>query len=371
MQSRRQFIKKSALSLGSLISISHALSNANAKHKLLMPEESERHHRTWMAFVANDYIWSQAQIPAVKANLVAIAQTIAKYEPVSMLVNPEDYHQAQQLFGDITAQPFPIELIEFAIDDLWLRDTGPTFVRDSVALLSAIDFNFNGWGNKQRHNLDRQVAKFIAKQSNAALISTNLVLEGGCFEVDGQGTAILTESCVINDNRNPLVDKQQIEQQLKHLLGLSKIIWLKGIKGRDITDAHTDFYARFTSPGEVMVNRDNYIDAYDYQITRNNIATLHNSTDAQGRKLKLLIVDTPATINEKFGSTDFAAGYLGYYLCNGAVILQQFGDKFADENARKILQKAFPNRVIEQLVIDGIASGGGSIHCATQQQIKI
>ena len=120
-----------------------------------------------------------------------------------------------------------------------------------------------------------------------------------------------------------------------------------------------------------MVSRDNYRESYDYEITRENIQILQNSTDPHGRNLDLVIIDTPDIIDERFGADDFAAGYIGYYVCNGAVIAQKFGDKAADNNARRILEKAFPDRVIEQIAIDGIASGGGSIHCATQQEIKL
>lgn len=271
----------------------------------------------------------------------------------------------------MVSRPFPIELIEFEVNDLWLRDTGPTFVTKGDGEKIAIDFNFNGWGNKQEHSLDKHVAKFIAKQSRAILEKTNLVLEGGCFEVDGYGTAILTKSCVLNKNRNPHLNQHQVEQELKALLGLKKIIWLEGIKGKDITGGHTDFYARFTRPGKVIVSRDNDRTSHDYKVTRQNISILQKSDDATGNKLKLLILDTPEIINEQFGVSDFAAGYIGYYVCNGAVISQKFGDKLADERAKRILQQSFPERIVEQIAIDGIASGGGSIHCATQQEIKV
>ena len=115
-----------------------------------MPEEGEKHARTWMAFVANDTIWSRRQVPEVKRNLASIAKTIAKYEPVSMLVAPADYDEAVSLLGGIDAHPYPIDLIEFPIDDLWLRDTGPTFVKRRSGELVGINFNFNGWGRKQR-----------------------------------------------------------------------------------------------------------------------------------------------------------------------------------------------------------------------------
>jgi len=333
-----------------------------------MKEESESHKRTWMTFVANDYIWSKKQINHVKRDLAKLARTIAKYEPVSILVNEHDLSHAQELFGDLNAYNYPIELISFDIDDLWIRDTGPTFVTNNKGVKSAINFNFNGWGEKQEHTLDSKVAEFITNHAKAKVINSKLVLEGGSFEIDGAGTAILTESSVLNDNRNPHISKDEFEEELKLLLGLKKIIWLKGIKNKDITDAHVDFYARFTKVGTVLVSRENYKDTYDYEITRENIKVLQNATDAAGNKLEVIILDNPETFNESYGLDDFAAGYIGYYLCNDAVILQKFGDTYADENAYNIIQQQFPNRTVEQISVDGIASGGGSIHCATQQE---
>lgn len=378
MITRRHFIKTTSSVMGSQLLASQVFANSlrgsdtgHTMASLFMPEEAEPHQRTWMAFVANDYIWYKRQIQEVKRNLALIAKTVAKYEPVALLVSPKDHPEAVSLLDGLDSHNFPVELIPFEVDDLWLRDTGPTFVKNQKGDKVAIDFNFNGWGNKQQHNRDAKVARFIAKQSGAVLKKTKLVLEGGCFEVDGHGTAILTKSCVLNKNRNPHLTQQEVETELKSLLGLRKIIWLEGIKGKDITDGHTDFYARFIKKGQVAVSRDNYRKSYDYQVTRQNIETLRNSADADGNQLELVIIDTPDRINERYGVSDFAAGYIGYYACNGAIIAQKFGDNKADKLAKDTLQKAFPDSVIEQIAIDGIASGGGSIHCATQQEIRV
>ncbi|MEM6451469.1 MAG: agmatine deiminase family protein [Cyanobacteria bacterium P01_D01_bin.105] len=340
-------------------------------NSFVMPEESDRHKRTWMSFVANDNIWSRRQIPAVKRDLALIATTIAKYEPVSMLVGPDDYREAVSLLGGLDAHTHPIELLPFATDDLWLRDTGPTFVRGRDGQKYGINFNFNGWGNKQEHTLDAQVADFITERANAIIQTTPLVLEGGCFEIDGYGTAILTKSSVLNDNRNPGMSQADVEEALKALLGLRKIIWLEGIRGRDITDGHIDFYGRFSKKGEVIASRDNDPGSFDYAVTRENIEVLKAATDADNNPLNVIVMDVPDSINEAYGVSDFAAGYVGYYVCNDAIIMQKFGDSAADDNARALLTTAFPNRTIEQISIDGIASGGGSIHCATQQEPKI
>jgi len=249
-----------------------------------------------------------------------------------------------------------------------MRDTGPSFVINENGEKAAVNFNFNGWGEDQVFELDAKVADFVAKTSGVDSLRSELILEGGCFELDGQGTAIMTESCILNDNRNPGKSKVVVEEELKRLLGLEKIIWLKGIKGKDITDGHTDFYARFAKPGVVVVSRDMDKSSFDYQITRDNIEILSQATDADDKPFELVILDTPWDITEAFGTKDFAAGYVGYYVCNNAVIMQKFGDKNADEAARDKLLKVFPNHKIEQIAIDGIASGGGSIHCATQQE---
>jgi len=185
-----------------------------------------------------------------------------------MLVSPDDYDEAISLLGGLDAHNHPVELTEFATDDLWLRDTGPTFVRGNDGKKYGVDFNFNGWGGKQEHTQDAKVADFITNKSGAVPKSTDLTLEGGCFEVDGHGTAIITKSCVLNDNRNPDMSQSEVGEELKALLGLRKIIWLEGVRGRDITDGHTDFYARFSKKGEVLVSRDNYQESYDYEVTR-------------------------------------------------------------------------------------------------------
>ncbi len=336
-----------------------------------MPDEGEPHARTWVCFIADAEIWSKKQVPRVQRDLVLIAKTIAKYEPVSVLVRKQDLETARELLGDDEPSRFPIELVPCELNDLWIRDTGPTFVVGEGKRIAAVDFNFNGWGGKQDCERDAGVAKFVALQSGATHLPSKLTLEGGCFEVDGLGTAIMTESCILNDNRNEGVSKQEAEKELKRLLGLKKIIWLKGAKGQDITDGHTDFYARFARPGVVVVNRDSDLESPDYEVTRENIRLLKSAKDARGESLKLIILDTPWDFESKFALDDFAAGYVGYYLCNGALIMQEFGDRAADQTARRKLKELFPDRKIEVLRLDGIASGGGSIHCSTQQEPKV
>lgn len=329
-----------------------------------MPDEGEAHLRTWMAFGASQKVWGKKLLPEVQRNLASIALAIARFEPVTMLVRPADMATAQRLMGS------KVDLVACPLDDLWMRDMGPVFVNTAAGGRAAVDFNFNGWGEKQDFAADAKVAAFVAQRAGVPRLQTELVLEGGGIEVDGQGTAIITESCVLNDNRNPGVSKGECEQELKRLLGLEKIIWLPGIKGKDITDGHTDFYARFARPGVVVAGHDPDPQSFDHAVTKRHLALLRAATDAQGRKLALVVLEAPAQSRPRFASDDFAAGYINFYVCNGAVIAPEFGDPKADAAAKRELQSVFPGREIVQLNIDGIAAGGGGIHCTTQQEPK-
>lgn len=327
-----------------------------------MPEEGEPHLCTWMAFGASQRIWGRKLLPEVRRNLAGIANTIAEFEPVKLLVRPQEKELARKLVGK------SISLVECPLDDLWVRDTGPVFVCNAKGEKAGVDFNFNGWGSKQAHKHDAKVAQAIIEASGVQGLTTPLVLEGGGIEVDGEGSAIITESCVLNKNRNPGVSKQAVEAELKRLLGLEKIIWLPGIKGKDITDGHTDFYARFCSPGVVAAAYDPDPYSFDHAVTKRHLELLKEARDAHGRKLDVVVLEAPGRIRDRYANNDFAAGYVNFYLCNGAVIAPQFGDTQTDGATRETLQSLFPDREIVQLNIDGIAAGGGGIHCTTQQE---
>lgn len=327
-----------------------------------MPDEAERHAATWMSFGPSAEIWGRELLRPVREHLAGIARTIADFEPVRMLAREEDEALARRLCGP------RVEVLVQPIDDLWMQDTGPVFVRDRRGQMGGVDFNFNGWGGKQAHARDAEVAARVIEEAEVPALESALVLEGGGIEVDGRGTAIITESCVLNPNRNPGVGRAEAERELKRLLGIDRTIWLPGIAGKDITDGHTDFYARFTQPGVVVAGLDEDPASYDHAVTRRHLDILRGATDAQGRKLKVIVMPGPGSVRRALETPEFAAGYINFYVCNGAVIAPQFGDRRADANARAILREQFPGREVVQLDIDAIAAGGGGIHCTTQQQ---
>ncbi len=364
MTTRRDFIRSLTVGAGGILlgGINRAFAMSPDKTIWFMPDEGEPHRRTWMAFGAGKEIWGKKLLPEVQRNLATIALTIARYEPVSMLVRQSDMALAKQLMGA------GVDLIVCPLDDLWMRDTGPVFVVTENGDKACIDFNFNGWGEKQDFYYDAKVAGFTAKYANVRRIRSNLVLEGGGIEVDGHGTAIITKSCVLNDNRNPGVTRAGCERELRRLLGLEKIIWLPGIKGMDITDGHTDFYARFTKPGVVVAGFDPDPESFDHAVTKRHLEILRSARDANGRRLEVVVLEAPSKIRDRFAGDDFAAGYINFYVCNGAVIAPEFGDPKADTAAGRKLRRLFPDREIVQINIDGIAAGGGGIHCTTQQE---
>ena len=400
-----------------------------------MPDESEPHSVTWMAYGATADAWGTTGVygnsrSIARKDLIRIAANISRFEPVKMLVsNVRDRAEAELFLAEIKnetvntsiefvpGQAFTggrsvpaieaggsIEFIIQPVDDLWMRDTGPVFVWDSNNNLSGVNFNFNGWGqedtgaegwtkdpNKAANGVvdqsiwnDQQVADFVLVQADAVKLETTLVSEGGCLEVNGQGTAICTESCILNDNRNPGVSKEEIEDEFEKLLGVRKVIWLQGIKAKEITDGHVDFYARFVGHTSVMYALDLDPESPDYSVTLANKIELQAATDADGHPLTTMALESPdffkvqeAVESRNWGTTKyfnfdgFAAGYIGFYVANNCVILSQFGDDDADIAAFDKVQAAFPDRTVIQITTDGIANGGGSIHCATQQQIAL
>ncbi|MDT7784050.1 MAG: agmatine deiminase [Pseudonocardiales bacterium] len=347
---RRTFVQSAAAAMSGLLA-----GCADDNRSWVMPEEGRPHQRTWMAFAASERIWGRELVPWVQRDLARIATTIARFEPVSMLVRADELALARELTSG------NVDLVTAELDDLWLRDTGPIFVNGA-----AVDFNFNGWGGKQGHGKDAKVARLVAERAGVEVVKTDLVLEGGALEVDGEGTAIITESCVLNGNRNPGWTKSDVEADLARLLGIRKVIWLPGIAGRDVTDGHTDFYARFAGPGVVVAGLDNDLESFDHDVTHRHLEILREATDVQGRKLRVEVLEGPSRTRVR--DEDFAAGYVNFYVCNGAVVGPEFGDPEADGKALALLTRLFPGRTVVQINIDGIASGGGGIHCATQQE---
>ncbi|MFJ9694281.1 agmatine/peptidylarginine deiminase [Kitasatospora sp. NPDC101183] len=324
--------------------------------------EWERHERTFMAWPASENVWGE-QLAAVRKDIASVARAIGGREPLVMLVRPGQEDSARNACGK------DVELLTAPVDDLWARDTVPVFVEEG-GKVKGVDLNFSGWGRKQQHEGDAKVARAVLEKYGVERIETRLVAEGGSFESDGEGTLMVTESSVVNDNRNPGMSRDQVEAELEQAFGVTKVVWLAGVKGKDITDAHVDCLARFVAPGVVLLDRafpgtppDVWSRAADQAR-----AALAEAVDAAGRRLKVIEVPQPDPDRITGRGEAFVSSYMNFYIGDKGVYLPRFGDDRADGHAQEVFKDHFPGREIVPLQIDTIASGGGGIHCSTHDQ---
>lgn len=326
-----------------------------------MPLESDPHERTFMQWPVSRSAYSASDLDAVQRSSADIANAIAEFEPVVMLGSGTSRTGNRRLLSA------KVELWDIPTDDLWCRDSGPTFVVDAAGRLAVAHIRFNGWGNKQPHANDAEIAGKVAGRLGLPLLETGLVGEQGGVEHDGAGTLLAHASCWANRNRNAL-PRDEIARRLELALGGRQTIWAPGIAGADITDYHIDALARFVGPGKVLIQIDDEINRDDpwSVAAHQTLSVLQQARDADGQPLQIVKLPEPKTVRSK--ADDFVSSYVNYYVCNGALVGAQFGDTAADEEARRILSGLYPGREIVMLDIDPIGESGGGIHCATQQQ---
>ncbi|CEJ91556.1 hypothetical protein VHEMI07258 [[Torrubiella] hemipterigena] len=332
----------------------------------------------WPSIETNAY--SDDGLNRATTDVSAVADAVSGFQPVTVLVEQDRYDEAQKRFKDaanVTVQP----INGYPRLDLWMRDMAPTFVHNTeTKKLEGVDYNFNGWGNKYPTGSCNSLAAMYMFNKNISRQASSLVGEGGSFEVDGEGTLLVTESSVVNDNRNKGKDRDTIEKELIRTLGLKKVIWVPGRKGLDITDTHIDGLARFIAPGKVILSRPSTVSAGDpfSEIYEEAREILSNATDASGRKLE--ITEVPEADLNKIGASDETLDaikngkkdypsltYVNYLLVNGGVIFPQFGDADADSNALKVMQSLYPDRKVASVTTKELPYLGGGIHCSTQE----
>ncbi|WP_056977327.1 agmatine deiminase [Lentilactobacillus senioris] len=346
-----------------------------------MPGEFEPHRGVYMLWPQRPDNWRDGGKPAQKT-FAEVAKAISKYEHVTVGVNDDQFNNARHMLAD------EVEVIELSNDDSWIRDCGATFVKNEQGQLRAVDWTFNAWGGLVDGlyfpwDKDDRVAQKMAELEHTDRYRLDdFVLEGGSIHVDGEGTLITTEECLLSDGRNPQLSKEQIENVLKEHLNLEKVIWLKKGIYLDETNGHVDNIANFVKPGEVVLAWTDDKNDPQYEISKENLEILENATDAKGRKIKVdkLYVPSPVKItkeeSEGVDAVDgtlprqegdrLAASYVNYYTANGAIIVPQFGDPM-DEKAKETLAELYPDREIVGVYAREILLGGGNIHCITQQ----
>lgn len=331
-----------------------------------MPAEWVNHAATWMAFPHNRPLWEggwRVTLEQVQEDFARVANAIARFEPVKLVVDPSAVARAAELCGP------NVELVPLPIDDSWCRDSGPTFVCHPQHGVAGVSWRFNAWGGKSEHTLDEGLGRRILNHLGLDCFGTPLANEGGAIHVDGEGTLITTESVLLNPNRNLGVSKREMEEIFSRLLGVTKTIWLPGdpqyVTG-DMTDGHVDGVCAFARPGVLLVDATHDAFGTYAEVARENRRALELATDAKGRSFELIeLFEASAAVDPE--AEVFCASYTNFYLANGAVIMPAYGIA-ADDEAAAVLVRAFPGREVVPVRINNLAHGGGGVHCITQQQ---
>lgn len=327
--------------------------------------------------------WRLAAKP-VQASFVEVAEAISTFEPVTVAASHRQWENARALLHHT------VRVVEIDSDDAWMRDVGPSFVTSAGGPLRGVDWQFNAWGGLDGGLYsswlrDSLVAEKVLEIESAGRYRAPMIMEGGAVHVDGQGTLITTKECLLNRNRNPRMNQDQIEACLKAYLNVQKVIWLdKGVY-MDETDGHVDNLCCFVKPGEVLLTWTDDTGDPQHEISARAYEILSTATDAHGRTLTVHKIHQPdpmhmsATEGENLDASQnaksrkagdrLAGSYVNFYIANGGIVMPLFGDP-RDQAAVDLLKRLFPERRVVGINSREILLGGGNIHCITQQVPK-
>lgn len=357
------------------------LTSTPSRDGFRMPGEFEEHACSWMLWPFRPDIWPFGAKPAQRA-FVAVANAVARFEPITVGVCRDQFLNARSML------PLNVRVIEMSYNGAWIRDHGPTFVVDNAGSVRGVDWGFNAWGGLDGGayfpwDQDSLVARKVLEIENIDRYKVDMVLEGGSIHVDGEGTLLATEECLLNPNRNPQLTKTDIEEKLREYLDIDKTVWLgKGIH-LDEAGGHIDNLCCFIRPGVVALNwTDDHTDP-QYEISRDAYERLSVATDARGRRFEVHKIHQPGPFyltKEESEGTDrvegtaprregdrLPASYINFYVANGGIIMPTFDD-LHDARAQEKLQDLFSSYEVVGVPARDILPGGGNIHCILQQQ---
>ena len=345
-----------------------------------MPAEFEPHDGCWMVWPERTDNWRLGARPAQEA-FAAVAEAISKSEPVTVAVSSRQWEHARSLL------PSDVRVVEMSTNDSWMRDIGPTFVIDEMGGRRGVDWHFNAWGGLEGGlyfpwDQDDLVARKVLDVEGADRYRAPLVLEGGSIHVDGEGTLLATEECLLNHNRNPELTRGQIEEHLRDYTGVDKVVWLEKGVINDETDGHVDNFACFAAPGTVLMTWTDDASDPQHAISLDAQRRLESGTDAKGRSFEVILLPSPGPVlitAEESGGVDavegtlprregdrLAASYVNFYIGTTRVVVPMLDERFDDE-ALESLARVFPGREVVGVPAREILLGGGNIHCITQQ----
>jgi agmatine deiminase len=348
-----------------------------------MPAEWAPQSQVWMIWPERPDNWRLGG-KAAQAAHITLAKAIARFEPVTVGVSAGQYENARSRL-DLPN----IRVVEMSSDDAWVRDTGPTFVIDGHGEVRGVHWDFNAWGGFEGGlyapwNRDQAVGVKVLEMERCQRYHTEgFVLEGGSIHVDGEGTLITTEECLLNHNRNPHLDRAQIEAILRDHLAVDTIVWLPEGLYNDETDGHVDNFCCYVRPGEVLLAWTDDPQDPNYSRCRAALEVLNASRDAKGREFLVHKMPIPAPLyatqeecdgvdqiagsQERNPSVRLAGSYVNFLIVNGGIIAPSFDDPM-DAEARTLLTTLFPDHEVVMIPGRELLLGGGNIHCLTQQQ---
>jgi agmatine deiminase len=345
-----------------------------------MPGEFEPHAQIWMLWPQRPDNWRLGAKPAQRA-WVEVARAIARFEPVTVGANHDQYENARNML------PADVRVVEISSNDAWMRDVGPTFLVDDRGGVRGVDWQFNAWGGLDGGlyfpwDRDDAVAQKVLEIEGRDRYRAPFVLEGGAIHVDGQGTLITTEECLLNRNRNPRLGRGEIEALLRRYLDVEVVIWLGRGVHLDETDGHVDNLCAWVKPGEVVLSWTDDRSDPQYEISRDAYERLMQARDARGRRLTVHRLVQPGPLHitgEEAAGVDaaegtqpreaghrLAASYVNFYLGTRRVVVPLL-DARRDGAALRKLRSLFPGREVVGVPGREILLGGGNVHCITQQ----
>lgn len=337
----------------------------------VMPAEWETHEATWLSWPHNVETWPGKRLAQVRDVYLQMLEALLPGEKVRLLVNDEAEKEQVLKFLKPKINLNNLELHKIPTVDAWIRDYGPTFVKKKDGARAWCKWIFNAWGGKYASLMeDTHVFSLLKKGSAAELINApcfplNINLEGGSIEVNGEGTCLTTEQCLLNKNRNPQLSKSQIEKHLRDYLGVSQIIWLnEGIVGDD-TDGHIDDIVRFVNKNTILAVREKDTKDPNHEILEENWERLKHAKDENGKPWNLAELPMPGPVVD--GDVRLPASYANFYIANKAVLLPVYSHR-NDKRAAQILQEFFPKHEIASIECSTLVYGLGAIHCVSQQE---
>lgn len=339
-----------------------------------IPPEYARHNCTWMAWPWDEKIWNAIPgtcLAKAQEALDRLIRTVAKYENVSLLVPGERSKELARRFEDSENKKFSVKIIAAEYNDIWVRDTLPTFAVDNARSLVAINWNFNGWGRRiskyGRYGHDATLAQGVAKMIGARLVDSEVVAEGGAFAFDGCGTIVATKSVMFDHYRKPGRNLDSVSKALQKASCCDVVCWLPGDSNEPITTGHADALLSFATGKTVLFHWIDDETNPEYSVCDYNLRVFQDWAESEGRDYDIVRLSTP---NHKRGDL-YCASYVNFAHVNGAVIVPKHGSEFdeADRNAEEKICKAFQNKLkVEMIDVRALAAAGGGIHCLTQQE---